>query len=173
MRTHLGVVFQEPILFSGDIYTNIALGMEGKGPVTEEDIKEIAKLTLCDTFIEKLPNQYHTSVGETGKLVSGGEKQRIALARALIRQPTILILDEATSALDNESQKLFMEALENWRRDHSCTVVTVAHRISTIQNCDIIFYIKDGHVFASGTHQQLMTRCSEYREMVLSQSMDQ
>ncbi|KAK8803666.1 hypothetical protein WA158_001360 [Blastocystis sp. Blastoise] len=169
LRSHIGVVFQEPILFAGNIEENIALGTEGKSKASEDEIQEISKLALCDDFIQQLPDKYKTSVGETGKLVSGGEKQRIALARALIRHPSILILDEATSALDNESQMKFINALNSWRKDHICTVITVAHRITTVENSDIIFFIQKGNVKAQGTHNELLSTCQEYKTMVEAQ----
>ena len=102
-------------------------------------------------FINEMPDGFETDLGATGKSLSGGQKQRLALARAILRNPPILILDEATSALDSENQEKFLEALKRWRSGHPCTVVTVAHRLSTIVDSDVIYVVHDGVIAVQGT----------------------
>ena len=120
-------------------------------------------------FINEMPDGFETDLGATGKAVSGGQKQRLALARALLRNPQILLLDEATSALDSENQEKFLHALNEWRKSHPCTVITVAHRLSTIVESDIIFVINEGQLIASGKHEELLQNCPFYNNLVRGQ----
>ncbi|CAF1398804.1 unnamed protein product [Rotaria sordida] len=167
LRQNIGVVSQEPILFGVNIYENIRFG---KVNATQEEIEQAARDANAHNFIMQLPNKYDTLVGERGIQLSGGEKQRIALARALVKQPNILLLDEATSALDNVSEKIVQEAL-----DRACkgrTTIVIAHRLTTIQNAHQIYVLDNGTVIEKGTHETLMaSEGGHYRVMVKHQQM--
>ena len=169
-RSQLGAVNQEPVLFSGTIRENLQLGVNHE--LSEEELEEACKQALCLDFINEMPDRFETDLGAVGKAVSGGQKQRLALARAILRKPSILLLDEATSALDSENQEKFLTALDAWRTTHPCTVVTVAHRLSTIVDSDIIFVIHDGIIIASGTHEELLSNCDFYANLVNGQMED-
>ncbi|CAF4936481.1 unnamed protein product [Rotaria sp. Silwood1] len=168
LRQTIGVVNQEPILFGMSIYENIRFG---KVNATREEIEQAAQDANAHHFIMRLPNKYETLVGERGMQLSGGEKQRIALARALVKQPTFLLLDEATSALDNISEKIVQDAL-----DRACkgrTTIVIAHRLSTIQNADQIYVLDNGNVIEQGTHETLMAKeGGKYQSMVKRQQME-
>ncbi|UJR34425.1 hypothetical protein I4U23_021832 [Adineta vaga] len=167
LRKSIGVVSQEPILFGMSIYENIRLG---KLNATRKEIEEAAREANAHNFIMKLPDKYETLVGERGIQMSGGEKQRIALARALVKQPSILLLDEATSALDNVSEKIVQEALD--RACKNRTTIVIAHRLSTIQNADQIYVLDRGSVIEEGKHEILMTKEEgKYQTMVKKQQM--
>ena len=166
-RGMMGAVNQEPCLLSGTIRENLQLGIDHE--LTDEELEHACKQALCFDFINEMPDRFETDLGATGKAVSGGQKQRLALARVILRQPSILLLDEATSALDSENQERFLEALNEWRQTHPCTVVTVAHRLSTIVDSDIIFVVNDGMIVASGTHDELLTSCPSYAQLVKGQ----
>ncbi|CAF1044852.1 unnamed protein product [Adineta steineri] len=168
LRLNIGVVSQEPILFGMTIYENIRLG---KLNAAREEIEGAAKEANAHDFIMKLPNKYETIVGERGIQLSGGEKQRIALARALVKQPTILLLDEATSALDNVSEKIVQEALN--RASKNRTTIVIAHRLSTIRNAHQIYVIDKGSVIEEGNHETLMRKeGGKYQTMVKSQQLE-
>ena len=162
-RGLLGAVNQEPVMFSGTIRSNLQLGVERM--LTDAELEE----ALCLDFINEMPDRFDTDLGAVGKAVSGGQKQRLALARAILRKPSILLLDEATSALDSENQEKFLTALKTWRENHPCTVVTVAHRLSTIVDSDIIFVVHDGVIAAQGTHEELLKNCDFYANLVRGQ----
>ncbi|CAF4645410.1 unnamed protein product [Rotaria sp. Silwood1] len=168
LRQTIGVVNQEPILFGMSIYENIRFG---KVNATREEIEQAARESNAHHFIMQLPNKYETLVGERGIQLSGGEKQRIALARALVKQPTFLLLDEATSALDNISDKIVQDAL-----DRACkgrTTIVIAHRLSTIQNTNQIYVLDNGSVIEQGTHETLMAEeGGKYQSMVKRQQME-
>ena len=166
-RGLLGVVNQEPVMFSGTIRENLLMGVDRA--VSEEELKSVCEQALCMDFINEMPDGFETDLGATGKAVSGGQKQRLALARAILRNPAILLLDEATSALDSENQEKFLEALNSWRKSHPCTVVTVAHRLSTIVDSDIIFVVDDGRIIDQGTHEALLKSCAFYANLVRGQ----
>ncbi|CAF3690454.1 unnamed protein product [Rotaria sp. Silwood1] len=156
------------ILFGQSIYENIRFG---KVIATRTEIEEAAKEANVHHFIMQLPNKYETLVGERGVQLSGGEKQRIALARALVKQPTILLLDEATSALDNVNEKIVQEALN--RACKGRTTIVIAHRLSTIQNADKIYVLDNGSVIEQGTHDILMAeQGGKYQAMVKRQQME-
>ncbi|CAF1218437.1 unnamed protein product [Rotaria sp. Silwood1] len=168
LRQNIGVVSQEPILFSASIYENIRFG---KLNATREEIEQAAREANAHSFIMQLPNKYETLVGERGMQLSGGEKQRIALARALVKQPTFLLLDEATSALDNISEKIVQEALE--RACEGRTTIVIAHRLTTIQNADQIYVLDNGSVIEQGTHETLMAKeGGKYQAMVKRQQIE-
>ena len=166
-RGLLGAVNQEPVMFSGTIRSNLQLGVERM--LTDGELEEACRQALCLDFINEMPDRFDTDLGAVGKAVSGGQKQRLALARAILRNPSILLLDEATSALDSENQDKFLTALKAWRETHPCTVVTVAHRLSTIVESDIIFVVHDGVIAAQGTHEELLKNCDFYANLVRGQ----
>ncbi|CAN0857562.1 ABC transporter B family member 15 [Linum grandiflorum] len=151
LRAQMGLVSQEPILFATSIKENIRFGKED---ATIEEITEASKTSNAHNFISRLPQGYDTQVGERGVQMSGGEKQRIAIARAIIRAPKILLLDEATSALDSESEKVVQEALDKAALGR--TTIIIAHRMSTIRNAHTIAVIQHGQVIETGSHDQLM-----------------
>jgi len=151
LRQHMGVVTQESILFNDTIFNNIAFGKEG---VSEAAVMEAARIANAHDFIVQTEHGYQTLIGERGSKLSGGQRQRISIARAVLKNPPILILDEATSALDSESEKLVQEALFNLMKNR--TSLIIAHRLSTIQHADEIVVVQDGQVAERGTHQQLL-----------------
>lgn len=155
----VGYVSQETFIYNASIRDNIAFG----GDYTEQEIIEATKLSNADEFIQQLPEKYGTIVGDRGMKLSGGEKQRIAIARAMIRKPEILILDEATSSLDNISESVVQQAINKISRN--CTTFIIAHRLSTIQNADIIYVLDQGKIVESGTHSQLLKQKGKYWEL--------
>ncbi|CAF3920093.1 unnamed protein product [Rotaria sordida] len=168
LRQNIGVVSQEPILFGMSIYENIRFG---KVNATQAEIEQAAQEANAHNFIMQLPDKYEAFVGECGIQLSGGEKQRIALARALVKQPTFLLLDEATSALDNVNEKIVQEAL-----DQACkgrTTIVIAHRLTTIKNAHHIYVLHNGSVIEQGTHETLMAKeGGKYQSMVKRQQME-
>ncbi|CAF3733962.1 unnamed protein product, partial [Rotaria sordida] len=160
---HFGLVSQEPILFDLTIAENIAYGLEN---VPMEDIINAASKACIHQFIEQLPQGYETKVGMKGSFMSGGEKQRIAIARVLIRRPKVLLLDEATSAMDSHNEQIIQEVLEQTQtEDPSRTLLIIAHRLSTIRSCDLICVLDRGHIVESGTHTELIQRHGIYYKM--------
>ncbi len=147
----MGVVTQESILFNDTIFNNIAFGMPG---ISEDAVVHAAKIANAHEFIVQTEKGYQTLIGERGSKLSGGQRQRISIARAVLKNPPILILDEATSALDSESEKLVQEALFNLMKNR--TSVVIAHRLSTIQHADEIIVIQEGQIAERGTHDQLI-----------------
>lgn len=156
-QRHLGVVSQDVLLLNDTIANNIAFGM---GDVSDMAIRQAAIKAFADDFIQHLPEGYHTIVGEQGHRLSGGQRQRLSLARAILRQPEILILDEATSALDSESEAKVQQAIESFGNNR--TVLAVAHRLSSICNADQILVIGAGAVLESGTHRDLLAKGGHY-----------
>jgi ABC-type multidrug transport system fused ATPase/permease subunit len=152
----VGFVSQEAFIFNATIKENIAFG----GEYTDQEIMQAAKLANADEFIQSMPEKYNTLVGDRGLKLSGGEKQRIAIARAVIRKPEILILDEATSSLDNVSEKVVQDAINKVSK--SCTTFIIAHRLSTIQNADIINVLDNGKIVESGSHKELLAKKGQY-----------
>jgi len=161
----MGVVPQDTVMFNESIYYNIAYG---KQDASEAEIKIAAKLAFIDKFIEQLPDQYNTLVGERGLKLSGGEKQRLAIARVLLKNPPILIFDEATSALDSYSEKMVQKALNSLSKQH--TTLVIAHRLSTIVDADKIIVLGQGGILESGSHQQLLKAHGEYTKLWKLQS---
>ncbi|CAF2852895.1 unnamed protein product [Rotaria sp. Silwood2] len=169
VRSQFGLVSQEPILFDLTIAENIAYGLEN---VSMEDIINAASTANIHHFIEQLPQGYETKVGLKGSFLSGGEKQRIAIARVLLRQPKVLLLDEATSAMDSQNEQIVQEALEKAQReDPSRTSIIIAHRLSTIRSSDLICVLDRGHIVESGTHTELTQRCGAYYKMLAQNNM--
>ena len=161
----IGSVVQEVILFDLSIAQNIAIGKAG---ATKEEIIEAAKKARCHDFIFALPNGYDTRVGEMGVKLSGGEKQRISIARMILKNAPILILDEAMAAVDSENEKLISEAIYDLSKNK--TVITIAHHLNTIRNSDQIIVMDKGLVLDTGNHKELMTRCEFYKDMVEAQN---
>lgn len=159
LRNLFGIVNQDPILFNDTIYNNIAFGIEN---ATEEEIIRAAKIANAHDFIISFPEKYQTIIGDRGSKLSGGQKQRISIARALLKNPSILILDEATSALDTESEKLVQEAINRLMENR--TSIIIAHRLSTIVHADIIYVLKDGEIIESGNHHDLIQKNGEYKK---------
>jgi subfamily B ATP-binding cassette protein MsbA len=151
LRQQIGIVSQESILFNTTVRENIAFG---KPDATEEEIIQAAKIANAHEFIIDLEEGYDTGIGERGNKLSGGQKQRLSIARAVLKNPPILILDEATSALDTESEKLVQEALDNLMKDR--TSLVIAHRLSTIKKADLIIVLSKGEIKEKGTHEELM-----------------
>ena len=161
LRTRIGVVSQEPVLFNDTIFNNIAFGL------TEVDKKAVAKaveIANAEDFIEQSPNGYETNIGDGGRKLSGGQRQRLTIARAILRNPPILILDEATSSLDAASEQLVQAALKAIMKER--TTIVIAHRLSTIQYADEIIVLKDGQIVERGTHQQLLSEKGAYQQFV-------
>lgn len=157
LRSKIGIVNQESILFNGTVAENISFG---KPNATREEIIDAAKIANAHKFIEELENGYDTQIGERGNKLSGGQKQRVSIARAILKNPDILILDEATSALDTESEKLVQEALNKLMADR--TSLVIAHRLSTIRNADEIIVLSKGEIIERGTHQELLQKGGTY-----------
>ncbi|CAM3545897.1 ABC transporter ATP-binding protein [Elizabethkingia occulta] len=166
-RAILGMVTQESVLFNDTIYNNIAMGKEN---ATREEIIEAAKIANAHQFIESLPDGYETNIGDDGNKLSGGQKQRVSIARAVLKNPPIMILDEATSALDTESERFVQEALEKMMENR--TSLVIAHRLSTIQKADWIVVMERGVIVEQGTHHDLMDNNSVYRKLVDLQNFD-
>uniref|UniRef100_A0A8C2YGB1 Bile salt export pump n=1 Tax=Coturnix japonica TaxID=93934 RepID=A0A8C2YGB1_COTJA len=163
LRSKIGVVSQEPVLFDCSIADNIKYGSNTKDTTMEKVIEAAKKAQLHD-FVMSLPEKYETNVGAQGSQLSRGQKQRIAIARAIIRDPKILLLDEATSALDTESEKTVQAALDKAREGRTCIVI--AHRLSTIENADIIAVMSQGTIIEQGTHDELMAMEGAYYKLV-------
>uniref|UniRef100_A0A8C4V9Z7 Bile salt export pump n=1 Tax=Falco tinnunculus TaxID=100819 RepID=A0A8C4V9Z7_FALTI len=163
LRSKIGIVSQEPVLFDCSIADNIKYGSNTK-EATMEEVIEVAQKAQLHDFVMSLPDKYETNVGAQGSQLSRGQKQRIAIARAIIRDPKILLLDEATSALDTESEKTVQAALDKAREGRTCIVI--AHRLSTIQNADIIAVMSQGLIIERGTHDQLMAMEGAYYKLV-------
>ena len=161
----IGSVQQEVILFDLSIFDNIAIG---KLNATKEEVIEAAKKARCHDFISALPNGYETRVGEMGVKLSGGEKQRISIARMILKNAPILILDEAMAAVDSENERLIGEAIDDLSKDK--TVITIAHHLNTIRDSDQIIVMDKGIVLDAGSHEELMKRCDFYKDMVEAQN---
>lgn len=166
-RKLFGLVTQDNILFNDSIRNNISLG---KPDATLEEVQAAAKVANAHDFIMELPNQYDTNIGEAGGKLSGGQKQRISIARAVLKNPPIMILDEATSALDTESERFVQDALENMMENR--TSLVIAHRLSTIQKADWIVVMEKGKIMEQGTHHELMTRNGIYKKLVELQNFE-
>ncbi|CAF3296082.1 unnamed protein product [Rotaria sp. Silwood2] len=164
VRSHFGLVSQEPILFDLTIAENIAYGLEN---VPMDDIINAANKANIHQFIEQLPRGYETKVGLKGSFLSGGEKQRIAIARVLLRRPKVLLLDEATSAMDSYNEQIVQEALDEAQtEDSSRTSIIIAHRLSTIRSCDLICVLDKGQIVENGTHTELIQQRGAYYKML-------
>ena len=166
LRSLMGNVNQEAILFNDTIFNNIAFGVKH---ATKEEVIAAAKIANAHDFIMSTEDGYDTMIGDRGCRLSGGQRQRLSIARAILKNPPILILDEATSALDSESEKLVQEALERLMKDR--TTLVIAHRLSTIKNASLICVMHEGEIVESGTHEQLLALNGYYTRLVEMQSM--
>ncbi|MDR1699289.1 MAG: ABC transporter ATP-binding protein/permease [Prevotellaceae bacterium] len=166
LRELMGNVNQEAILFNDTFFNNITFGVEN---ATLDQVMEAAKIANAHEFIMATEDGYDTNIGDRGNKLSGGQRQRISIARAILKNPPILILDEATSALDTESEKLVQEALENLMRNR--TTVVIAHRLSTIKNADCIYVMFEGEVVEQGTHDELIAKDGYYRRLQEMQAL--
>ena len=165
-RSQLGIVTQESILFNDTVFNNIAFGIAG---VTEAQVMEAAKIANAHEFISKLEQGYQTNIGDRGSKLSGGQRQRLSIARAVLKNPPVLILDEATSALDSESELLVQEAITKLMS--SRTTLVIAHRLSTIQHADEILVIDKAKIVQRGTHAELIAQEGLYQKLSTIQSV--
>lgn len=160
LRALMGIVTQESILFNDTIYNNIAFGMDN---VSEQQVIDAAKIANAHEFITQMPQAYQTNIGDRGSKLSGGQRQRISIARAILKNPPILILDEATSALDTESERLVQDALNKLMKNR--TSIIIAHRLSTIQHADEIIVMQKGEIIERGTHTELISKNGVYHKL--------
>jgi ATP-binding cassette, subfamily B, bacterial MsbA len=167
LRGLMGLVTQDSILFNDTIKNNILLG---KQDATDEEIIAALKIANAYEFVKDLPNGIETNIGDSGGKLSGGQKQRLSIARAVLKNPPIMILDEATSALDTESEKFVQVALENMMQNR--TSIVIAHRLSTIQKADVIVVMQKGEIVEQGTHDELLTKNGMYSKLVMMQSFE-
>ena len=167
LRNMIGLVTQDSILFNDSIRANIALGKED---ATDNEIIEALKIANAYEFVKELPKGIHTNIGDSGNKLSGGQKQRLSIARAVLKNPPIMILDEATSALDTESEKLVQVALENMMQNR--TSIVIAHRLSTIQKANKIVVMQKGRIVEQGTHDELIALNGTYNKLVSMQSLE-
>lgn len=167
LREMIGLVTQKSILFNDSIKNNILLG---KQDATDEEVIQALKIANAYEFIKDLPNGIDTNIGDAGDLLSGGQQQRLSIARAVLKNPPIMILDEATSALDTESERLVQVALENMMQNR--TSIIIAHRLSTIQKADKIVVMQKGQIVEQGTHEELLAKDGVYRKLVMMQSFE-
>ena len=167
LRNLMGLVTQDSILFNDSIKNNILLGKE---EANDTDIIEALKIANAWEFVKDLPNGIETNIGDSGNKFSGGQKQRLSIARAVLKNPPIMILDEATSALDTESERLVQDALEKMMKNR--TSIVIAHRLSTIQNADLIVVMQKGEIAEQGTHAELINKNGVYKKLVEMQSFE-
>lgn len=169
LRALMGIVCQEPILFNDTVYNNITFGVDTTQPAPngmtwQQAVEQAARIANAHVFISEMPEGYNTVIGDRGSRLSGGQRQRLSIARAILKNPPILILDEATSALDSESEKLVQEALEHLMKDR--TTLVVAHRLSTIKHADLICVMHEGRIVERGTHDDLYALNGYYTKLV-------
>ena len=160
VRTLMGIVNQESILFNDSIFNNILLG---NPTATKKEVESAAKVANAHDFILQTEIGYDTNIGDSGVKLSGGEKQRISIARAILKNPPIMILDEATSSLDKQSEKLVQDALNKLMKNR--TSIVIAHRLSTIQHADKIIVLHEGKVVEEGAHKELLTNNNHYKKL--------
>lgn len=167
LRNLMGIVTQDSILFNDTIKNNVLLGKED---ANDDEIIDALKIANAWEFVKDLPKGINTNIGDSGNKLSGGQKQRLSIARAVLKNPPIMILDEATSALDTESERLVQDALENMMKNR--TSIVIAHRLSTIQNADLIVVMQKGEIVEQGTHSELLAKNGAYKKLVDMQSFD-
>ena len=155
------MVTQESVLFNDTVYNNILMG---KPDATREEVIEAAKIANADQFISQLSEGYDTNIGDDGSKLSGGQKQRVSIARAVLKNPPVMILDEATSALDTESERMVQNALDRMMENR--TSLIIAHRLSTIQKADLIVVMEKGLIVEQGTHTELLQKEGIYKKLV-------
>jgi len=166
LRSMLGMVSQEPVLFNDSVFNNIAFGLEN---ISEQQVIEAAKIANAHDFIVAMPDGYQTNIGDRGAKLSGGQRQRISIARAVLKDPPVLILDEATSALDSENERLVQDALQKLMKDR--TTVVIAHRLTTIINADEIVVLDKGQIIERGSHRQLLDQKGAYYKLYEMQAL--
>jgi subfamily B ATP-binding cassette protein MsbA len=166
VRSQMSIVTQEPILFNDTIARNIALGSDN---ATADDVMNAARIANAHDFITKKELQYETNIGDRGAKLSGGERQRLTIARAVLKNPPILILDEATSSLDTESERLVQDAINKMMQNR--TSIVIAHRLSTIRHADEIIVLQKGKIVERGTHEQLLAQGGFYKKLVEMQEV--
>ncbi|MEW7290474.1 ABC transporter ATP-binding protein [Aquimarina sp. 2304DJ70-9] len=166
LRSLMGLVTQDSILFNDTVKNNVLLGKQN---ATDEEVIDALKIANAWEFVKDLPDGIHTNIGDSGGKLSGGQKQRLSIARAVLKNPPIMILDEATSALDTESERLVQDALENMMRNR--TSIVIAHRLSTIQKADAIVVMQKGEIVEQGTHSELLAKNGMYKKLVGMQSL--
>ena len=154
-------------MFNGTIADNLRIG---KHDATHEEIHNALKIANALEFVERLPEGIETNIGDSGSKLSGGQRQRLSIARAVLKNPPVMILDEATSALDTESERLVQVALDNMMQNR--TSVVIAHRLSTIQKADVIVVMKHGRIVEQGTHDELIAKEGTYKTLVMMQSFE-
>jgi subfamily B ATP-binding cassette protein MsbA len=162
----MGIVTQESILFNDSVENNIKLGTDN---ASSKEINDAAEIANATEFIKDLPQQFNTNIGDSGNSLSGGQKQRLSIARAVLKNPPIMVLDEATSALDTESEQLVQKALEKMMQNR--TSLVIAHRLSTIQKANKIVVLKKGKIVEQGKHDELLAKNGEYFKLVTMQSL--
>src|SRR5574344_204426 len=160
IRNNMTIITQSPYIFNMSIRDNLSIVTKN---LSDTKMKEAIKLACLDEFVEGLPDKYDTIIGENGITLSGGEKQRLAIARALVQNTKIILFDEATSSLDNETQLNISEAINNMKSNY--TILIIAHRLSTILKCIRILFVDDGKIIADGTHQELLKKCDKYKKL--------
>ena len=166
-RQMIGMVTQESVLFNDSVYNNILMG---KPDADREEVEAAAKIANAHDFITNLSDGYDTNIGDDGNKLSGGQKQRVSIARAVLKNPPIMILDEATSALDTESERFVQEALEKMMENR--TSLVIAHRLSTIQKADWIVVMERGMILEQGTHKELIDKNGAYKKLVELQDFE-
>ena len=170
LNNKLGYVPQKAVMFTGTVNSNVSYGNNGKGKVTKDKVKEAIKIAQGKDFVEKMENDYDAHIARGGTNVSGGQKQRLAIARTLLLNTKIILFDEATSALDNTSQEYIKKTIDDLVKTH--TIIIVAHRLSTIMDADLIYVVEDGKAEMSGTHEELMKKSKLYKELYSPEVLD-
>ena len=160
IRGNITIISQNPYIFNLSIKDNLRLVKED---ISDEEIVQVCKLACLDDFIDSLPDKYDTVIGEGGVNISGGQRQRLAIARALVQKNKIILFDEATSALDNETQNNIQKAINNLQGEY--TIIIIAHRLSTIKNCEKIFFMENGIISSSGSHSELLKKSDGYKHL--------
>ena len=160
LRALMGNVNQDPILFNDTVFNNIAFGVDG---ATEEQVIAAAKIANAHEFIMEKPEGYQTNIGDRGSKLSGGQRQRLSIARAILKNPPILILDEATASLDTESERMVQDALDKLMKNR--TTIAIAHRLSTIKDADEIIVMHEGRIVERGTHESLTALGGYYKKL--------
>jgi subfamily B ATP-binding cassette protein MsbA len=168
LRNMMGIVTQDSILFHDSVRNNLLIA---KPDATEEEMREATKIANALSFIEELPQGFDTVIGDQGNKLSGGQKQRLSIARAVLKNPPIMILDEATSALDTASERMVQDALTKMMKNR--TSLVIAHRLSTIQSVDHIVVLSNGNIVEQGKHEDLIAKNGAYKKLIDLQSFEQ